>query len=199
MTDAPLPGTPAPRCRDRLSASPATARLAISLYERLSGRRPWSEAARLGELQWQPAEVVETFSMQRLQATGGARRGSRATLPGSVSRCRARTERRASARRPGAAADQQQGGPARRLSRRRRGRQPAGVAARRAAHRRFDRSAFRLLRRSRNARPAPCHVPAVPPMGRRRRARRAAARRQRGALSEPPVGAGAPAAPPAAR
>ena len=39
-----------------------------ALYERLTGRRPWSELARLRELQWRPAAELEARANQRLQA-----------------------------------------------------------------------------------------------------------------------------------
>src|SRR5438874_639316 len=45
-----------------------TARLAFPIYERLSGRRPWTEYLRLRELQWQAPEALEARAFQKLQA-----------------------------------------------------------------------------------------------------------------------------------
>jgi phenylacetate-coenzyme A ligase PaaK-like adenylate-forming protein len=39
----------------------------ISIYERLSGRRPWSEMRRLQSLQWETADQLETLGMRRLR------------------------------------------------------------------------------------------------------------------------------------
>jgi phenylacetate-CoA ligase len=38
------------------------------VYERLTGRRPWSELDRLRELQWQPAAELEARAVQKLRA-----------------------------------------------------------------------------------------------------------------------------------
>src|SRR5262245_29831044 len=43
------------------------ARLIVPLYERLTGRRPWSEAAQLSELQWRASAELEMRAMNRLR------------------------------------------------------------------------------------------------------------------------------------
>jgi phenylacetate-CoA ligase len=43
-------------------------RVVPALYERLTGRRPWSELARLRELQWRPAAELEARALRKLQA-----------------------------------------------------------------------------------------------------------------------------------
>ncbi|HEY7727907.1 MAG TPA: hypothetical protein VID50_05590, partial [Candidatus Eisenbacteria bacterium] len=40
----------------------------LPLYERLTGRRPWTEALRLRELQWRPREELESRMLLRLRA-----------------------------------------------------------------------------------------------------------------------------------
>src|SRR5262245_59025510 len=42
-------------------------RLIVPLYERVTGRRPWSEATQLGELQWRAPAELEMRAMSRLQ------------------------------------------------------------------------------------------------------------------------------------
>lgn len=52
---------------DAAASARGLARIAIPLYERLTGHRPWREAARLGALQWRPAEELEALAMRTLR------------------------------------------------------------------------------------------------------------------------------------
>ncbi|MGH7359882.1 MAG: phenylacetate--CoA ligase family protein, partial [Candidatus Rokuibacteriota bacterium] len=43
-------------------------RVALPLYERLSGRRPLTELRRLAAAQWQSPDVIEARAVERLRA-----------------------------------------------------------------------------------------------------------------------------------
>jgi len=42
-------------------------RVVLPLYERASGRRPWTEAMRLGELQWRSSEELEALALAKVR------------------------------------------------------------------------------------------------------------------------------------